>query len=196
MTKGDETRQSVLDAAIGMAAAEGLAGVTIGRLAERVGMSKSGLFAHFASKENLDVGILREASDRFVSQVISPALKAPRGEPRVVALFEKWLAWENSLPGGCVFVVASVELDDKPGPARDVLVSSQKDWIEAVAHAVRIAMDEKHFRKTLDAHQFAHEFYCMGFGHHTVARLIRDPLAVKRTRAAFERLLADARAAR
>lgn len=193
-SKGEETRSSVLGVALELASEDGLSGVTIGRLAEKVGMSKSGLFAHFSSKENLQVAILEEASARFVAHVISPALKAKRGEPRVVAFFERWLAWEKELPGGCIFVAASVELDDKPGPARDVLASAQKDLLDTFATAARIAVEEGHFRKNLDVRQFAHEVYCLTYGHHFVSRLVRDPKADQRTRAAFDRLLADARA--
>ncbi|APR75191.1 Putative transcriptional regulator for fatty acid degradation FadP, TetR family protein [Minicystis rosea] len=193
MTKGEDTRATVLDAALALASEEGLSGVTIGRLAERVGMSKSGLFAHFSSKENLAVEILKEATDRFVSSVVTPALKARRGEPRVVALFDRWLAWERLLPGGCIFVVAAVELDDKTCPAREILASAQKDWIETIATAARIAVDEGHFRADLDVRQFAHEVYCLGYGHHFVARLVRDPKAEARTRTAFTRLVRDAR---
>jgi len=193
-TKGEDTRSSVLGVALELASEEGLAGVTIGRLAEKVGMSKSGLFAHFSSKENLEVAILDEAIGRFVAHVISPALKARRGEPRVQALFDRWLAWEKELPGGCIFVVASVELDDKPGPARDLLSSAQKDLLDTIATAARIAVEEGHFRPNLDVRQLAHEVYCLTYGHHFVARLVRDPKAEHRTRAAFARLVEDARA--
>lgn len=193
MAKGDDTRAAVLSSALDLASEDGLTGVTIGRLAERVGMSKSGLFAHFSSKENLDVEILKHATERFITHVIAPALKARRGEPRVVALFDRWLTWPAQLPGGCVLAVAAVELDDKPGPARDVLVASQKDWIETIATAARIAVDEGHFRADLDPRQLAHEVYCLVFGHNLVARLVRDPEAEARTRAAFARILRDAR---
>ncbi len=193
MTKGDDTRASVLAAALSLASEDGLAGLTIGRLAEKVGLSKSGLFAHFSSKENLQVEILRAAIDRFVAEVISPALKAKRGEARVVALFDRWLAWPHRLPGGCIFSVASVELDDKPGPARDVLVASQLDWIDTFATAARIAIEEGQFRKNLDVRQFAHEAYCLGYGHLMSSRLLRDPKGEARTRAAFARLFAFAR---
>ena len=193
MTKGEDTRATVLAQALDLASEEGLAGLTIGRLADKVGMSKSGLFAHFASKENLQIEILRAAIDRFVSTVVSPALKARRGEPRVRALFDKWLGWKDRFPGGCFFAVPSLDLDDKPGPARDVLVASQKDWLETLATAARIAVEEGHFRKDLDARQFAHEVYCLGFGHFQVSRLVIDPKALERTRVALERLLASAR---
>jgi AcrR family transcriptional regulator len=193
VTKGDDTRASVISAALALASEDGLAGLTIGRLAEKVGLSKSGLFAHFSSKENLQVEVLREAIDRFVADVVSPSLKAKRGEPRVLALFDRWLAWPTRLPGGCIFSVASVELDDKPGPARDVLVASQRDWIDTLATAARIAVTEGHFRKGLDVEQFAHETYCLGYGHLVSSRLLRDPKAEVRTRAAFARLVAYAR---
>lgn len=193
MSKGDKTRAAVLDAALDLASEEGLSGLTIGRLADKVSMSKSGLFAHFASKENLQVEVLRETIDRFVAHVVSPALKAKRGEPRVTALFERWLTWKDKFPGGCIFVGAAVELDDKPGPARDVLVASQRDWIDTLATAARVAVTEGHFRKDLDVQQFAHEVYCLAYGTHCVTRLIRDPHSMDRTHAAFARLLRDAR---
>ncbi|HEY4121357.1 MAG TPA: TetR/AcrR family transcriptional regulator [Byssovorax sp.] len=196
MSKGDDTRALVLDAALALASEEGLAGITIGRLADKVGMSKSGLFAHFASKENLQAEVMREAIDRFVAQVVSPALKARRGEARVVALFERWLGWKDTLPGGCIFAVAAVELDDKPCPARDVLLASQKDWIDTLATAARIAVEEGHFKSTTDVSQFAHEVFCLGYGHLTFARLLRDPRAEGRTRAAFDHILARARRSR
>jgi len=193
MTKGDDTRASVLNAALDLASEEGLEGLSIGRLAEKVGMSKSGLFAHFSSKEQLQLEIIEAARDRFVAHVVAPALKAKRGEPRLVGLFDSWLAWSDELPGGCVFVVAGVELDDKQCPARDALAAAQRDWIGTLATAARIAVEEGHFRKDLDVEQLAHEIYCLGYGHHFVSRLLRDPKAKVRTRAALQRILASAR---
>jgi AcrR family transcriptional regulator len=197
MSKGEETRATVLTAALAMASEDGLLGLSLGKLADQVGMSKSGLFAHFSSKENLQVQILDEAAARFVSLVVAPALKEPRGEPRVRALFERWLSWKDApfMPGGCVFVTAAVELDDKPGPARDRLVATQRDWLDTLATAARIAVREGHFRRSLDPLQFAHDFYSLAYGHHFVSRLLEDPDALARTRASFERLLRDARAA-
>jgi AcrR family transcriptional regulator len=195
VTKGEETRSAVLGSALSLASQLGLEGVTIGRLAEECGMSKSGLFAHFASKENLAVAILDEAVARFVAQVISPALKKPRGEPRLRALFERWLDWSKAdfMPGGCIFVHASVELDDRPGPARDRLVASQKDWLATLAQAARIAVDEKHFKKDLDVDQLAHEMFSIAYGYHFLRRLLDPKETEKRARAAFERLIAHAR---
>lgn len=194
--KGEDTRSHVLGAALSLATQLGLEGVTIGKLAEHVGMSKSGLFAHFSSKENLEVAILDEAVARFVEHVVAPALRKPRGEPRVRALVERWLDWSKAdfLPGGCIFVAASVELDDRPGPARDRLVASQRDWLATLAQAARIAIDEKHFRKDLDVEQLAHELFSIAYGYHFVRRLLDPAEAERRARAAFERLLCDARA--
>lgn len=194
MGKGEATRSAILTSAVALASEAGLAGVSIGSLAERTGMSKSGLFAHFASKENLDVAILKEAVDRFIAHVVAPALKEPRGEPRVRALFNRWLKWPtlDFQPGGCVFMVAGVELDDRPGPARDVLVAAQRDWIETLAQAARIAKEEKHFRADLDENQFAYELFSSVIGSYYVHRLGLDPRSPKRIRAAFDRLLQDA----
>lgn len=194
MGKGEATRSTILASAVSLASEAGLAGVTIGALAERTGMSKSGLFAHFASKENLDVAILQEAVSRFIANVVAPALKEPRGEPRVRALFERWLKWPtlDFQPGGCVFMSCGVELDDRPGPARDVLVAAQRDWIGTLSHAARIAKEEKHFRVDLDEAQFAYELFSLVIGSYYVHRLGLDPRSPKRIRAAFERLLQDA----
>lgn len=196
MSKGQETRSSVLGSALSLATQVGLDGLTIGKLAEHVGMSKSGLFAHFASKENLQVAILEEATQRFIAHVVAPALKKPRGEARLRALFENWLTWSklDFMPGGCVFVVAGVELDDRPGPARDRYISSQKDWLATLAGAARIAVEEKQFRADVDVEQIAHEIYGIAFGYHFTRRIGDPARTERRTRAAFERLLADARA--
>lgn len=194
MTKGEDTRHAILGEALALASEVGLGGVSIGALAERVGMSKSGLFAHFASKENLAVAILEEAARRVVEEVVAPALRAPRGEPRLRALFERWLAWAGGgLPGGCIFMAAAMELDDRPGPARDRLVASQRDWLGTLAQAVRIAIEEGHFRRGTDPEQLAFELYAVGHAYHTLVRLLRDPSAEKRARQAFERLVAAVR---
>src|SRR5262249_47870834 len=130
MPKGAETRRTILDHALQVATKEGLEGLTIGRLAQDLQLSKSGLFAHFRGKEEPLLQVLAPARPRFVEQVVKPGLAAPRGEPRIRALFEAWLAWErsSSLPGGCPFIAAAVELDDRPGPARDFIVQSQRAW--------------------------------------------------------------------
>ena len=117
LTKGEQTRLSILDKALDVATLGGLNSLTIGALAERTGLSKSGLFAHFRSKEQLQVAVVEHALNTFIAHVIRPTLQAPRGEARVRALANHWFAWgEQSRPGGCFFVTAAVELDDEPGP--------------------------------------------------------------------------------
>ena len=144
MAKGEATRQAILAKAVSLAKLVGVSGLSIGRLAEITGLSKSGLFAHFGSKEALDVAVVDEASHQFVADVVVPALREPRGEPRVRAMFDRWSEW-GSREGGCFFVGASAELDDRPGPARDRLVQAIRDWVDALATAARIAISEGHF---------------------------------------------------
>src|SRR5436853_7635330 len=116
MTKGADTRQRILDNAFRLAARDGLGGVSLGSLAGDIGLSKSGLFAHFRSKEELQLEMLRTASMQFIENVMVPALRKPRGVPRLRAMFDNWLEWATAQQGGCIFVAASVELDDRPGP--------------------------------------------------------------------------------
>ena len=178
-----------------VAATDGLEALSIGRLAGDVGLSKSGLFAHFRSKEKLQVQVLDFAREHFVAHVVVPALALPRGEPRVRALFENWLAWGASpeRQGGCVFLQAAAEYDDRPGPVREFLVQTQRDWIETLVRAAELAAEEGHLRSDLDARQFAFELYAMIMAHHFYVRLLDDPDTESRTRTAFERLLASSR---
>ena len=195
MGKGELTRQAILERATALASRVGLEGVTIGHLSEALGLSKSGLFAHFGRKDALEVEVLRFAAGRFVQDVVRPALAAPRGEPRVRALFDRWLAWGRSqaVPGGCIFVAAASELDDRPGPARDELVRLQRDWLETIATCFRTGITERHFRPDADPEQFAHDLYAVMLGYHHATRLMSDPAAESRARAAFDALLAVAR---
>lgn len=195
MSKGEQTRQAILDRAFELANVVGVTGLSIGRLAEATGLSKSGLFAHFGSKEALEVAVVEEAARQFVQTVMVPALREPRGEPRVRALFEHWLAW-GQRPGGCFFVGASAELDDRTGPARDALVRACKDWVDELAKAVRIAVREAHFRSDTDSDQLAFEIYGIMNSGHLFNRFLRDPTALDRTRKALDRLLASVRTAR
>ena len=194
-SKGESTKNTVLAHALALASEVGLEGVTIGTLADRAKMSKSGLFAHFQSKEALQIAILDEAIGRFVAQVVMPALKQPRGEPRVKALLSRWLKWARAdfMPGGCVFVASIAELDDKPGPVRDRLASCQQDWLDTLATAIRIGVDEGHFVKGTDCQQVAHEILTMAYGTHLISRLLRDPAADRRLTRAVERILSGVR---
>src|SRR5262249_34408675 len=129
MSKGDATKQAIVAHAARLATRVGLEGLTIGALADALRLSKSGLFAHFKSKEGLMLDVLRSAADAFVEAVIRPSLAAPRGEPRLLALVENWMTWPTRAGdgAGCFFVAAAAELDDRPGPVRDLLVQQQKD---------------------------------------------------------------------
>lgn len=195
LTKGEETRAAILDQALASASRLGLEGLTIGNLAEAVGMSKSGLFAHFRSKEDLQLQVLETAVRRFVEMVVAPALKAPRGEPRVRALFDRWMDWEKAdfQPGGCIFVATANELDDRPGPLRDRLVGYQRDWLQAIATAARISVEEGHFGADVDVQQFAYDLYAIILAYHHFSRLMGDPAAEARARRSFESLLSTVR---
>ena len=196
MGKGAETRERILEQAVRLASRDGLEGLTIGTLSAELGLSKSGLFAHFGSKDELQLQVLQAAVQRFEIEVIRPALLEPRGEPRIRALFEHWIAWVTGpdTPGGCILIAASVELDDRPGAQRDFLVLSHRRRVAALAKAARIAIEEGHFRADLDPEQFAFDFYAITLGYHDSRRLLRDPHAEARARYSFERLLADCRA--
>jgi AcrR family transcriptional regulator len=192
MGKGDETKTAVLDEAVQLARRVGLGGLTIGSLADQTQMSKSGLFAHFKSKESLQIQVLEHARADFEDEVGRPAVRRPRGEPRVRALFDLWLAWDSK-PGGCPFIAASSEFDDQPGPVRDRVVRDQRDSFEMVATIFRTGVSEGHFRPDADAEQFAQDFLGVMLAHHLTMRLLDDRKAPERARRAFERLLADAR---
>ncbi len=195
MGKGEDTRQAILDHATTLATTVGLDGLSIGQLAADLNLSKSGLFAHFQSKEALQLAVVETASDRFTERVVRPGLKAPRGEPRVRALLTRWLAWgaASNTAGGCFFVAASTELDDRPGPVRDAVVQRQRDWIDLLAGAVRAAVTEGHLRADTDAEQLAFELWGAALAFHHYARLLDVPNAEARALAAVDRLILAAR---
>lgn len=195
MRKGDATRAAILDRGVRLATQTGLEGLSIGRLATELGLSKSGLFAHFRSKEALQIQVLDASAERFVQEVVRPALREPRGERRLRAIFERWLAWTqtNSGPGGCLFVAAAAELDDRPGAVRERLVELQKGWLEILATVYRTGVEEQQFRRDVEPDQFAYDLYSVMLGFHHAARLLRDPRADARANAAFERLIASVR---
>jgi AcrR family transcriptional regulator len=196
MRKGEETRQAILMQAAKLANQIGLESLSIGRLADEVGMSKSGLFAHFGAKEKLQKEVLEFLVEFYLEEVVRPAFRAPRGEPRIRLLLESWLRWTNRhFDGGCPFVQMSAEYDDRPGPIREYLSATQREWMAGTAKSVRLAVTEGHFRPDLDPEQFAFEFFALLLGYHHGARLIRDPDAEKRVRAAFEDLIIRSRLA-
>jgi AcrR family transcriptional regulator len=195
VSKGQDTKSAILDEAVGIASRVGFNALTIGQLAESTGMSKSGLFAHFRSKEALQLQTLHRAQERFNDLVIRPALSAPRGRKRVEALFDHWLDWETeALTGGCIFVTATIEFDDQPGQMRDAVVRCQQDWLEFVATVAGTAVAEGDFRADLDTEQFAFSLQGLMLGYHHAGRLMRDPRAREHTRQALDDLLAAAAA--
>ena len=195
MSKGQETKAAILDEALVLASRVGFTALTIGQLADHTGMSKSGLFAHFRSKEQLQLQTLAHARQKFIDITIRPALAVTRGEKRVRELFERWLVWESEvLPGGCIFVTGGVEFDDQPGPMRDALVADQLDWLETIATVTSTAVAEGDFRADVDPQQFAFELQGLTLGYHHATRLLDDELALDRVRTAFESLLDRARA--
>lgn len=194
MSKGEFTRQVILEHAVGLASRVGLEGLTIGTLADELELSKSGLFGHFRSKETLQINVLEHAAGTFVDIVVRPALAQPRGVPRVRALFDRWLEWTQSgpMPGGCLFVAAATELDDRPGPVRDRLRQLQRDWLGVIATSFRKGIEEGHFRSDADPEQFAQDLYGIALAYHHGHRLLQDPQAAARARYAFEALLTSA----
>ena len=192
MGKGADTRQAVLRHALALSSRVGLQGLSIGRLADELEMSKSGLFGHFRSKEALLSQVLELAAREFLDDVVRPAFREPAGEPRVRKLFENWVEWtrSNRYAGGCPFMQFSFELDDQPGPLRDELLRQQKGWLGILAESARRAIAEGHFRKDLDVEQFAYELQSLMLGYHHAARLMRDDNADERVRKTFESLIA------
>jgi AcrR family transcriptional regulator len=194
MSKGEQTRATILDAALAQASETGFESLTIGSLASRAGLSKSGLFAHFGSREELQVAAIEAAAARFTETVFIPALKARRGLPRLRALFEDWLDWtsRSGLPHGCPMQAAAVEFDDRPGPVRQAVIEHFARLESELGRAVTLAIGEGHFRTGLDSGQFVFEMMGLIFAYYHSARLFDGDIAKSRARAAFERLVATA----
>ncbi len=186
--KGQRTRQSILHKAIDLASLEGLEGLTIGRLADDLSMSKSGLFAHFGSKEELQIATIDAASQRFIDAIFTPALAIPRGYPRLMAICRSWLEYVQGgvFPGGCFFAAASFEFDGRPGPVRDRVVKLMNDWIGALEKAVAMAQEAGHLSRTVEPAQLAFELNALFLGANFSYYLRRDEQAIERTRIAIE----------
>ena len=189
MTKGADTKQIILQTGLDMASRLGLESVTIGSLAASIGMSKSGLFAHFQSKENLQVEILKFAEQEFVASVVVPALRTTAGIPRIKALVRNWIGWGAKLTGGCIFVTAGTEFSDRTGRVRDYLLHQQQMWIDTLRRIAESAVRVGDFRSDADCEQFAFDLYSLILGFHFYHRLLRDSETVQRQQAALEKLL-------
>ena len=193
MLKGRQTRAAILDAALALASHIGLEGLSIGALAEVTGMSKSGVFAHFGSREELQISVVREYHAKFEDEVFRPSMSAPRGLPRLRALFDRWVRRVSvEIDSGCIYISGAVEFDDRPGPVRDALVAMVQTWQDALERAIRAAVDAGHLRADTDAGQLLFEIHGLILALHHDARFLRHAGAEERARAAFERLLAHA----
>lgn len=191
LQKGQHTRAVILDAALGQASHMGLEGLSIGALADLTHMSKSGVFAHFGSREELQIAVIREYHARFEEEVFFPAVREARGLPRLRALFERWLRRVSiEVDSGCIYISGAVEFDDRPGPVRDALASMVRAWQAALERAIRLSIAEGHLRADTDPLQMLFEVHGLILALHHDARFLRLPGAVDRARAAFDRIVA------
>ncbi|MEQ1657908.1 MAG: TetR/AcrR family transcriptional regulator [Hylemonella sp.] len=189
--KGQQTKLAIVDAALGLATQIGLEGLSIGVLAEVTGMSKSGVFAHFGSREELQISVIREYFGRFEQEIFYPALHEPRGLPRLQALFSNWMKRVTvEIQSGCIFISGAVDFDDRPGPVRDALASSVKTWLAAVHRAVIQAKEEGHLASDADASQIGFEIHGLILAVHYEARFLKTPGSIARANKAFEQILA------
>jgi len=192
LPKGQQTRAAILDAALALASQIGLEGLSIGGLAEVTGMSKSGVFAHFGSREELQISVVREYHVKFEEEVFRPALAAERGLPRLKALFDRWLKRVSvEIDSGCLYISGAVEFDDRPGPVRDALLTMVKTWQAALERAIRVAVDAGHLPESTDVAQLLFEIHGLILALHHDARFLRNAGAEQRARRGFQRLIGE-----
>ena len=188
--KGQQTKAAIVDAALGLATQIGLEGLSIGALAEVMRMSKSGVFAHFGSREELQISVIREYHARF-EEVFYPALEKPKGMPRLKALFQNWMNRTSvEIDSGCLYISGAVEFDDRPGPVRDALAGSVQTWLAAMYRAVVQAKEAGHLAQDADEHQMAFEIHGLILALHYEARFLKTPGSVARTNTGFVNILA------
>ena len=191
LPKGQQTKASIVDAALRMAAQVGLEGLSIGAVAEAMGMSKSGVFAHFGSRDELQISVVREYYARFEHEVFEPALQQPRGLPRVRALFDHWMRYTGAeLDSGCIFISGAVEFDDRPGPVRDALAEAVGAWIDAMTRAVAQASEQGQLLASADPRQISFEIHALILALHYEARFMRRPGSMERAVQGFHNILA------
>ena len=188
--KGQQTKAAIIDAALRLATQVGLEGLSIGALAELMHMSKSGVFAHFGSREDLQISVVHEYFHQFELEVFYPAMALPRGLPRVEALFSNWMKRVAvEIQSGCIFISGAVEFDDRPGPVRDALSTSVKTWLAAMHRAVMQAREEGHLSPGADAEQMAFEIHGLILALHYEARFLNNPGSVARANTGFAHIL-------
>ncbi|MCY7307961.1 MAG: TetR/AcrR family transcriptional regulator [Rhodoferax sp.] len=189
--KGQQTKAAIVDAALRLATQVGLEGLSIGAVAEIMHMSKSGVFAHFGSREELQISVVHEYFRQFEQEVFYPALVLPRGLPRVEALFANWMKRVAvEIQSGCIFISGAVEFDDRPGAVRDALSSSVKVWLSAMHRAVLQAKDKGHLSPQADAAQMAFEIHGLILALHYEARFLNNPGSLDRANTGFAHILA------
>jgi AcrR family transcriptional regulator len=194
MRKGEMTRAAILDVALELASRDGLEGLTIGVLADRMNMSKSGVFAHFGSREDLQMEVIRLYHQRFEQEVFHPSIKEPRGLPRLVAMLEHWIKRVSvEIASGCIYISGAVEYDDRPGPIREQLVGMVQAWQHALLRCVQQAIDCGDLKADTDAQQLVFEIYGLILALHHDARFLRTPGAIEGARRGFERLIENYR---
>jgi AcrR family transcriptional regulator len=190
LQKGQQTKAAIVDAALGLAAQIGLEGLSIGALAEVTQMSKSGVFAHFGSREELQISVVREYHNRFEEEVFHPALNLPRGLPRLRAMFASWMKRTSvELDSGCIYISGAVEFDDRPGPVRDALAWSVQTWHGAMKRAITLAKEEGHLEQAVDEDQMLFEIHGLILALHYEARFLKNPGSIARASAGFENIL-------
>ena len=191
LQKGLQTKQLIVDAALALATQVGLEGLSIGVLADSIKMSKSGVFAHFGSREELQISVIREYFNQFANEVFAPAMDEPRGLPRVRAMFHNWMSRVAvEIQSGCIFISGAVEFDDRPGPVRDALASSIKTWLSAFYRAVVQAKEEGHLSADADEEQIAFEIHGLILALHHGARFLQNPASTTLAKKGFENIIA------
>ena len=183
-SRGDNTRQDILQTAVHIASAEGLEGLTIGRLADELRMSKSGLFAHFGSKEELQLAVIGKARDIFVREVVEPAYRRERGLARLLAMLDEWLAYigRSVFRGGCFFMASSIEFDSRPGQVRDLISELSRSWLDAIEQEARYAQALGQLDSRIDSAQLAFELHALGHQANWYFNLFQDKRAFERAR--------------
>jgi len=190
LQKGQQTKAAIVDAALGLATQIGLEGLSIGALAEVTQMSKSGVFAHFGSREELQISVIREYHTRFEDEVFYPALQEPRGLPRLRAMFANWMKRTSvEIDSGCIYISGAVEFDDRPGPVREALASSVGTWHAAMKRAIASAKEEGHLRGDVDEEQMLFEIHGLILALHYEARFLKHPNSIARANAGFDNIL-------
>ena len=190
LRKGELTRAAILDVALDLSSRDGLEGLTIGLLADKMKMSKSGVFAHFGSREDLQIEVLKLYHQHFEEEVFYPSMQEPRGLPRLRSMFARWIKRVSiEIASGCIYISGAAEYDDRPGPIREALVGMVCAWQDALHRCVKQATDLGHLRADTDPQQMVFEMYGLVLALHHDARFVKRPGSVEAAQVGFERLL-------